>query len=185
MITLPFTTRGAPVIVYGWPFSMVCVSRHGFAGRAIEGDETPVDDADEDLVAPYRDAAVHDIAAGDAEGLLAIGLWIVLPQLLAAPGVDRIHDAPGAVVYITPSTTMRRRLDTAVGVEIHVPGEFQIPDVVRVDLRQRTVALFMVVASVTQPVVRLGLRIAQAFIGDLGEAGTRKQGKGGGERQRQ
>src|SRR3546814_11686429 len=53
-----------------------------------------VERADEQLVAPDRDAAVDDVAAG-ADRALAGDLRIEGPQLLAGRGVPRVDLRPG------------------------------------------------------------------------------------------
>ena len=78
MRTLPFTTRGAPVIVYGFVRSIVLTSHSSLAGRRVEGDEAAVEGADEHLALPHRDAAIDDVAAG-VDGPLARHFGIVRP----------------------------------------------------------------------------------------------------------
>ena len=75
---------------------------HG-AGRGVERDEPAVERADEHGAVPDRDAAVHDVAAGVAAPL-ARHLRIVLPQLLAGDGVERVRRRS-----TTRSGTSRRR----------------------------------------------------------------------------
>jgi hypothetical protein len=179
MITLPRTTRGAPVIVYG----LVLVDGDDvpqlLAGRGVERDEPPVDRPGEDLAFPHRDPAVDHVAAG-MRALGADRLGVVAPQDFAGRGVDRHHLRPRGGDVHHPVDHHRGRLLPAVGIEVDGPGEAELADVPVVDVGQRAEALLGVGASVAEPVVRVAIRGEQARFGDIPGLGF---AVAGGERQ--
>src|SRR3546814_19538455 len=89
-----------------------------------------VERADEQLVAPDRDAAVDDVAAG-ADRALAGDLRIEGPQLLAGRGVPRVDLRPGVADIPTPVDEHRGRFlparVSAVGIPV-VNAPAHLPD---------------------------------------------------------
>src|SRR3546814_7546037 len=81
-----------------------------------------VERADEQLVAPDRDAAVDDVAAG-ADRALAGDLRIEGPQLLAGRGVPRVDLRPGVADIHHPVDDHRGRFLPARVFEAGIPGD--------------------------------------------------------------
>ena len=125
MITLPFTTRGAIVIVYG-PLGVDGHHRPDhLAGLRVERLEPAVERARVHAAAVDRDAAVHDVAARDARRL-ARHLRVVAPEQLPRARVDREHHAPAARRVDHAVDDDRRRLVAARELGVEVPGESEL-----------------------------------------------------------
>jgi hypothetical protein len=132
MITFPFTTRGAIVIVYG-PARIDRHHRpHDLAGLRVERLEPSVERARIDAALVDRDAAVHDVAAR-VGARRPRHLRVVAPAQLSGARVDREYHAPrargvdhavdddrGGLVAAPPASRVSK-----------VPGEAEVLDVVR------------------------------------------------------
>src|SRR5207245_9083854 len=113
---------------------------------------------DENFAAPNGDAAIYDVAAG-VDGPLGRDLGVVGPEFLSGGRFHREDFAPGgSEVHHTIDDDGSGFL-TTTGVEIHVPGESQLPDVLVVDLLQWAEALLAISTAVTHPVAWLPIGI--------------------------
>src|SRR5262249_40808605 len=108
----------------------------GLAGLHVERDQASVERADEDLVAPHADTAIHDVAAR-VHRLRADHLRIEAPFLFAGARVERVHLAPCRRHVHRAVDDDRRRLLAAARIEIEVPREAELLYVVFADLLQR------------------------------------------------
>jgi hypothetical protein len=120
------------------------------AGRAIERDQTTIERAYKHALAPGRDSAIHDVAAGiDRLGTLDLG--VEAPQLTPGTRIEREYFAPRGRDVHDAIDHQRRRFLTAGGVEIEIPRQLQIADVALINASERTEALLIVSATVRQP----------------------------------
>ena len=71
-MTLSFTTIGAIVIVSPRLTSPIFVAPQLRARRGVDGDRVPVEQVVDDLAVGERGAAIHDVAARDADRRLRI-----------------------------------------------------------------------------------------------------------------
>jgi hypothetical protein len=143
----------------------------------VERDEAAIERAEDHLVLPHRDAAIDDVAAAVA-GDLARHLRVVFPQELAAARLERVDDRVGAGRVHAAVDDDRRRLGAAVDVDLVVPGEAELVDVLVVDLVERAVALLVVSAAVREPVAGLlvGGQDARAVDGRRGMSRSKDEG---------
>ena len=131
MSTLPFTIRGAPVIVYVLVWIDGVDGPHLLARPGIERDEPAVERADVD--APFHTATPRLTTSQHAFGPRVAGdLRIVVPEQLAGRGVERPHLAPGAGRVHHAVDDERRRFLPAHRVEIERPREPERAHVARV-----------------------------------------------------
>src|SRR5262249_55605574 len=109
---------------------------------------------------PGRHAAIDHIAAAlDAD--LPGHLRVVLPERLAALRIEGIELAPGAGHVQHAIDDDGGCFLAAVRVQIEIPGQPETRNILRVDLRQRTVALLAVGTAARDPLARLAVRVAQ------------------------
>ena len=81
---------------------------------------------------------------------------VVLPQPLAGLGIEGIDLAPGRGHIDSAIDHQRRGLVAAAALgQIPVPGEPQLTDIARIDLRERTEALLAVIAAIGKPLARI------------------------------
>ncbi len=148
---------------------------HFVAGRGVERDETAVERAEEQLAFVRSDAAIDGVAARLHAGF-ARHFRIVLPQQLAARGVDRLHLAPRAGGIQHAVDDQRRGFLAAMRVEVDEPREAELLDVAGVDLRERREALLRVRAPVREPVAGILVGLDDARRIDLGGFDGRRGG---------
>src|SRR5690606_36593425 len=113
---------------------------HGFlpdhcAGLLVEGDQACVEGADVDATFADRDAALYPAAADDDVGGGEVGA--VFPDHFAAFQVDGKY-VVGTGHHVDDAVddqgiTLGAVLGAATGIEVDVPVEFQLVDVVAVD----------------------------------------------------
>ena len=139
---------------------------HFLAAAGVQGDQPAIHRAEIHPALVERDAAVIDIAAR-RNAADAGHPGVVVPQLLASPGVERIDLAPRGGDIHHAIDHQRRRLLAASGIEFDEPRGLELRNVVSVDLRQCRKALFVPAAVVDQPVLRLRPRRCQARIVDV------------------
>ncbi len=144
---------------------------HRLAVVGVQRDQPPVEGGDDDLALPGGQAARHRLAAGIAAPL-ARDLRIVGPQHLAGARVIGRGHVPGADVVDHAVDEQRRAFDATEGVELRVPGQAELADVLLVDLGQRAVALGRIGASVRHPVAGVGRGVAETR--GVNSGGTRR-----------
>ena len=142
------------------------------AGSRIERHQPAVKRADEYLALPRGDASIDHIAAA-LYPKCAWYRWIVGPQQRAGLGVVRLDHAPRRRDVQHAVDDERRRLLTAVGVEVGVPGEPKLLHVVGGNPGQRAEALFAIGSAVGHPVMWLGIRRADSRCVDIGRQSGR------------
>src|SRR5258708_24021736 len=123
----------------------------GLSGGGIKRDEAAIERGDENFSSPNGDAAIDDVAAG-VDGPLGWNLRIVRPEFFAGGGSDCEDSAPRAGEVHDSIPNDECHFITAVAVEIHIPGEGELADVLIVNLLQGTEALFAVSSPVGHPV---------------------------------
>ena len=99
---------------------------------------------------PKSNAAVHRAATNFNQ----IGFWhlrIVVPELLAAAGVECIDMTPAGADINYTVVHERGCLHAACCFEFKRPGEIKLVNVVAIYLLKRAKALFGIVAAITQP----------------------------------
>ncbi len=133
----------------------------GLASGGIEGDEAAIERGDENFSAPNGDAAIDNVAAG-VDGPLGRDLGIVRPEFFAGGGFDGEDFAPRGGEVHDAIHNDGCGLITAVTVEVHVPGQGELADVLIVDLLQGAEALFAVGAAVAHPVARVIIGVDEA-----------------------
>ena len=85
------------------------------------------------------------------------------PKLLARGGVESKHFAPGrGEVHDTVDDNGRRFLDAMSRVQVVVPCELELADILRIDPLQRTEPLLVIGAPVSHPVAGFAVRRADA-----------------------
>jgi hypothetical protein len=136
-------------VAFGWIGGLHRPRR--LAGHAIERDQTTIERADEDPIAPGRDAAIDHVATG-VDGFAAFHLGIETPQFAPAASVERKYFAPRRSHIHRAVDHDGRRFLAARGVEVEEPGEFQLFDVAGVQPRQRTESLLVVGTPMRQPI---------------------------------
>ena len=130
---------------------------HFFASACIHRHQTAIERTDEQLAFPSRSATVHGIAAG-MHTRLPRYLRVVSPQLLAARGIKGEQLAPGSGdVHDAVDDERRRFLRAVLGIQVHAPGQAQLPNVGVIHLFQRREALFAVSAAIAHPVGSVGI----------------------------
>ena len=137
------------------------------AALGVQGNQTAVQGADEDLVAPGGDAPVDDVAANLPRHRPG-NLGVVAPEKPAAGTIDGVDHAPGSREVEDAVHRQGRGLEAASSAEIQRPGEAEIVDIVRPDSRQGTVALFGVASTVGQPIAGLIVWAHEALVIDAG-----------------
>ena len=144
-------TRGAWVIVYGLFGSTVMTLQTGLPVRASSATNLPSKVPTKILPLPGGDAAIDHIAAAPyAER--AGHSWIVGPKQRAGLGVIRLDHAPRSRDVQHTVDNERRRLLTAVGVEVGIPGETKLLHIVGCNPSQRTKSLFTVGPAISHPI---------------------------------
>ena len=133
------------------------VDRHDLpdrlAGLAVECHQSTVQRGRVHPALVDRQASIDDVAAG--LGAVRPGdLGIVLPQLLAGPRVDRVHDAPRARRVHHSVDDQRCGFQTTLRFCLVQPGQLQPLHVPGVDLAERTEPGLAEVAAMRQPVAR-------------------------------
>ena len=123
----------------------------------IDRHQAPVDSADEHLAVPHRDAAIHHVATGVA-AFFAVDLRIVFPELFAAFDVEGVNHAPGGRDVQRAVDHDGRGLLAAAGVDLGVPGQAKLIDVVLVDEIERAVALLVIGPAIGHPGAGFGVR---------------------------
>jgi hypothetical protein len=117
----------------------------------IDGDQTPIERAPDDLALPERDAAIGNVAAQAGCRQFPRHLRIVLPQLCAGLRIEGVHLAPRRGDVETAIGHHRGGLVTTALGEIGFPCKAHPAHVVGSDLLQRAVTLFRIVASMRPP----------------------------------
>jgi len=148
----------------------------GLAGGGIEGHEAAIERGDENFAAPNGNAAIDDVATG-IDGPFGRDLGIVRPEFLAGSGFDGEDFAPRGGEVHDAIYNNGCRLITAVTVEIHVPGESELADVLIVDLLQRTEALLVVGAAIAHPVAGVIVSVDEARGVNVGRGGCFTRGR--------
>ncbi len=133
---------------------------HGRAGRRIERNQPAVDRADIDLALPHRDPAVDDIAAR-IDRPAARHFGVVAPQRRARDGVERLDLAPRGRDVEDAVDHQRRGFLAALGVEVRIPCEAELADVLRRDLIERAEALLGIGAPMREPLAGLAIGVEQ------------------------
>src|SRR3546814_8611700 len=116
------------------------------AGLGVEREQAAVERADEQLVAPHRDAAVDDVAAG-VDRTLAGNLGIEFPQGFTGRGVPCADLRPGVGdIHHAVDDDGRRFLSAGV-VEVGGPGDAELPYILVIDVGERAEALLVVAVA--------------------------------------
>ena len=85
-------------------------------------------------------------------------LRVVSPQLLAARGIKGEQLAPrSGHIHHAVDDERRRFLRAVLGIQVHAPGQAQLPNVGVIHLFQRREALFAVSAAIAHPVGSVGI----------------------------
>src|SRR4030095_15423037 len=95
-------------------------------------------------------------------------VWRIGPEWTAAANVQRSDGARRLRQVHHTVDNERRRLDDAGPLDLIRPRELERRDVLRVDLIERRVAMGLVRTGVGQPVLRIALRLQEAFVRYLG-----------------
>ena len=122
------------------------------AGLGIHRNDLVVQKQPDDHPVVDRDAAIHDAATHDSQGLGRI-LVRGAPQLLAGQRVDCRRHVMGRRVDDAVLDD-RERLRAAAVVDRIRPLRHQLPDIVLVDARQQAVALAAVAHPINEHVAR-------------------------------
>ena len=132
------------------------------AAVAVERDESSIERAEEQAVAPRCKAAVDDIAAGP-DARFARHLRIVLPAQLARDCVVRLHFGPGGRDVDRAVNHQRRGFLSARRIQVREPRESQVLHVAGVDLFERREALLIVGTAMRQPLTEIARRGGQCL----------------------
>jgi hypothetical protein len=119
---------------------------HRFTGLCVQRDQTTVQRANVDGVAPPRDTAVDYVAASPA-GDRARHFGVVAPQLLSGGGIECIDDAPRTGDIHDAIDNQWSRFNAAFSFDVEISGQAKFFGVVCVYFVERTVALFQIRAS--------------------------------------
>jgi len=136
---------------------------HFLAGGGIECDQAAVINPDIDFAVPHGDTTVDDVAATTGTEF-AGDFRVVSPQQLAGFGIVGTDLAPGLRDVQRAIHHQRCRFLAAIGIEIGEPGQTEVLDVVRRDLRQLTVALLLVGAAVGHPLARFLFSVIEPLL---------------------
>ncbi len=161
MSTLPFTMRGAPVIVYGLRLIDGQSRPHLLAGRRRRARRADRRACRRRRALPDRDAAVDDVAAGAcpvSPGTCGSYCQSSLP--VSASSANTLLQA--LVIHHAVDDDRRRFMPRVVPV-FQRPREPELADVLVVDLIERREALLGVGAAVFEPVARLLVGVDDAL----------------------
>ena len=138
------------------------------AGLGVERHQLGIQRAHEQLAALDRHAPVVGAAA---EGGDRTHLVLVVPELAAGDGVERVHmvERGGHVHHAIDHD--RRRLHRLAHLGLEHEGGLELLHVAGVDLRAWVKTLLLVTAVGVQPVDALTVRVVQVRLRDVGSLG--------------
>ncbi len=142
------------------------------AALRIERDQMIVDRREIDLIVEHRDSTVRREEPDRNE--IPRHHRHVMPERLSRARVQR-RDVARRLRHVHDAVHNEgRRLHHPASAHLVGPGYPQARHVLRRDLLESRKTLRPVVAAVHQPIVRLGIRLLEAFVGDLREARQRE-----------
>src|ERR1700691_4688115 len=130
------------------------------SGAGIQRDQRSVERAKEHAATQYSRPAI--------EGVYLVRTYYLLPSLKfpnlkSCPGVDGEHLSRRSGGIHSAVYYQRRRLQYGTPRHLYRPSRLQLADICRGDLMQGSEVLPLVIAPISQPVLRLLLSIAQSF----------------------
>ena len=132
------------------------------ARRGVERMQAAVDRGHVDLALPNGHSAIDQIAAR-MPAPEVVRLRVIAPQFFARGGIHRVHIAPGSRgIHDSVDDDGGRFLAAPGFAQVVLPGEPQLLDVLRIDVRQRRVVAAVLVAPGREPVLRFFVRGQQS-----------------------
>jgi hypothetical protein len=88
-----------------------------------------------------------------------------MPQQITAHSIERVKHTPGSGDIHDPVCHQWRGFHRAIGIDVEIPGQLEIRDIVLVNVSQRAESLLIISAPMREPVAWLFVRIDDSFRG--------------------